>query len=137
MNEHDFKDYLEAFNSRNYEKLHSKYFHPDVKLYTLGYILDGQKGVKEFYKFFHEYIDETIGFIDYHPSKNGFIGEVSMTLKAKKALTPEITKAHGFSRLTPVPEGATYDTILFVDYRLKDGKLHKIRCAEFIPPQSE
>lgn len=54
-----------------------------------------------------------------------------MTLTARKALTSEIAAEHGFGRLPAIPQGQTYATTLFIDYRLKGGKLHVIRCAEF------
>lgn len=135
MDKRDFEAYVDAFNRRDYETLHERFFAPDVKLFTLGHVLDGQPAIRDFYGFFHGYIDERLRVVQFVPFDGGFFAEVAMSLTAKKALTRDVCESRGFARLTEIPAGATYDTTLFIHYTLKDGKLHRIRCAECLPTE--
>lgn len=136
MDRETFERYFEAFNARDYDTLHRDYFAPDVKLYTLGYVLEGQQAVKAFYRFFHDYIDEKMSCLDFHPTRDGFFAEAGMRLTAKKDLTPAVLAEYGFERLPPIPQGSVYETVLFIRYVAKDNRFSEIRCAEFIQPQA-
>lgn len=131
MNKEEFERYVSVFNARDYETLHASFFAPDVRLQTLGYVLDGQDAIRRFYGFFHEYINEALAVVGFHSfAEDGFFAEIRMTLTANKAFTSEVAEANGFARLPAIPLGASYATTLFIKYRLKDGKFHRIWCAE-------
>lgn len=131
MEREQFERYVATFNARDYETLHTAFFAPDIRLHTLGYVLDGQNAIKRFYTFFHAYIDEVLSIVGFHPfADDGFFAEIRMVLTAKRAFTLEVAEANGFSRLPAIPLGASHATTLFIKYRLREGKFHRIFCAE-------
>jgi len=135
MNETRFESYLAAFNTRDYTNLHRNYFAPDVKLYTLGHVLDGQEAIRNFYDFFHAYIEETISLREFYPVPEGIWAVLGMRLAATGDLTRELLTEHGVGNLTPIPKGTVYETTLFVHYQLEGDKFKKIRVAEFPMPE--
>ncbi len=133
MDRSRFENYVNAFNRRDYETLYSEFFAPDVKLYTLGYLLDGSQALRNFYDFFHAYIEESLELTAFHQIEDGCFAELKMTLKAKNALTPAVLAEHGYERLPALPQGAEYETTLFIVYNVVNDRFSSIRCAEFPP----
>ncbi|HTN60796.1 MAG TPA: nuclear transport factor 2 family protein [Devosia sp.] len=131
MEREHFESYVAAFNAKDHEALHSRFFAEDVRLQTLGYVLEGQGAIKQFYAFFHDYVEETLSIAGFHPfATDGFFAEIRMVLTAKKEFTAQAAEANGFGRLPPIPEGASYATTLFIKYLVKNGKFQEILCAE-------
>lgn len=134
MNRQEYDEYIAAFNARDYDLLHSRFFHPDVQIWTVGHVMDGQKGVRAFYDYFHEYVKEQIRVLKFAQYEGGIFAEVGLELTGIKNLTREINVAHGFDDFPVIEKGPTYKSILFADYELKDGKIYKVRCAEYLKP---
>lgn len=54
-----YREYVEAFNNKNYDKVYD-FFKLDVMPYTEGHTIQGMEGIRRFYALFHEYVTECI-----------------------------------------------------------------------------
>ena len=124
--------YLDAFNSRNYDAVLA-FMHPDVELITMGYLIKGHAGIREFYRFFHDHIREEIRATSVVADPNHLYAAVVMRLTALKSLDQPVLDAKGLGRFTPVPQGLTVDVNLFLHYEMRDGLISQIKATTYLP----
>jgi ketosteroid isomerase-like protein len=132
MNAQRYQTYLAAFNARDYDGVLA-FMHPDVELITMGYLIKGHAGIREFYRFFHEHIHEEIRVRSLLADDTRLYAEVVMRLTALRSLDQSVLDAKGLSRFTPVPQGLTVDVDLFLHYELDAGLFRTIKAASYLP----
>ena len=133
MNKSRYQEYLEAFNARDYDTI-CTFFAPDIVLYTEGHTIKGEQGIRDFYQFFHAYVEEQIQLKRYAANSEHVFAEGTMHLKGIQHLSRKKLEEMGFQRFVEVPKGLEVDVELFLHYDLKDGLFTEIRCASFTPP---
>jgi hypothetical protein len=124
----DYDRYLAAFNARDYAAV-LRFFTPDVILHTEGYAIRGHAGIKRFYDFLHAYVREEIEARRTGAGPGVFFADVVMRLTGVRALSQDVLDAHGFSRFTPAPQGASVEVPLLIVYELDGELVREIRCA--------
>lgn len=123
----DLQDYLDQFNGRNYAR-QIAYYAPDVR-YKVGTLtLSSPQQIADFYADFHEYSRE---FVE--------IGEFAMTGDTVAVTMP--------SRFEPFRDyeknglsfqaGTVKEFVSFIFYKLKDGKIWRIRVARYAGPAAD
>ena len=130
MQESDYHRYITAFNARDYETLES-FFADNFALENAGFIVKGKPAFREFYKFFHEYCQETVTFKGFYPGTNGFVSNVIISFHGLKDLTTEILQEKKFAGMTPIKKGSTVDLEFFNSIRIKSKRTnsaYKRRC---------
>ncbi|WP_321390751.1 hypothetical protein [Emcibacter sp.] len=135
FDEAHYREYLKYFNMPDHETLHREFFAPDVELVTLGNVLKGQQGIRDFYAYFHSCVREHIDLIKFYPTEGGAWVHVAMRLEAFEDLTAEGLEKIGIIRMPAIPKGTVYENEMFIHYELDpEGRLRLLRCAEYIPP---
>lgn len=133
MNEAEYRKYVAAFNSRDYEAL-DEFFADDVVLQVLGYELRGKSAIRRFYGFFHEYVRETVMLRRFAEGEGISFADVVIRFEGLKELTPERLEAEGFGKMSAVPAGGRVEVQFFISYESSGGKLFRIRCGVFEGP---
>ena len=134
MDRLQYDDYLARFNARDYDGVLS-FWADDFEIVFAGYRLRGRDQMLAFYRFFHQYVSESV-----HPS--AFISddrllviEAQVRLEAVQTMTPEIATEHGFGRLFCLPKGQVIEIPQFIHYHLDaSGRFTKAWCAVFEAP---
>ena len=133
MTEDDYRRYVKAFNSRDYDALMA-FFTDDVKLEVAGYAMRGKQGIRDFYRFFHDYCRETVNLKRFYESDEAAVADVVIRFEGLKDLTPELLREHATDRMTPVPKGGVAEVEFFIMYHLTpEGLIHHIRATTFEP----
>ena len=134
MNAERYAAYVAAFNARDYDGVLA-FIHPDVDLVTLGYLIKGHAGIREFYRFFHTYVTEEIQVRSVVCDARRLYAEGLMRLTGIRPLDPALLAAQGLERFTPVPAGVTVDVELWLHYEIQDGLFRTIKAAHYLPVQ--
>lgn len=136
MNLQQYQRYIVAFNSRDYDRLHS-FFADEVVLHTLGYEIRGKAGIRRFYDFFHDHVRETVMLRHFVEGAGIDFADVVIRFEGLKDLTPQRLAQEGYAKMTPVPQGGAAEVAFFISYESgADGRIVKIRCAVVEPPAS-
>ena len=130
-----YQQYLDAFNARDYDTICS-FFSPDIVLYTEGHTIKGEQGIRDFYRFFHAYVEEQIQLKRFAANNDHVFAEGTMHLKGIQHLSREKLEEMGYQRFVEVPQGLEVDVELFLHYDLNEaGQFTEIRCASYTPPE--
>ena len=128
MNRKEFNRYMEKFNARDYDGA-IEFFTDDITIKFAGYIISGKSGFKDFYSFFHEYVNEKIIISQFAGDDENIILDVIVRLTGIKVLTEEILKEKGYERLGALSVGEVADKPQFIHYRIENEKFKEIRCV--------
>ena len=134
MNLEQYKHYIACFNARDYDGLHA-FFADDVALHVNGYEIKGKSGIRRFYDFFHDHVRETVLLNRFIEGDSVDFADVVIRFEGLKELTAEQLADKGFSKMTPVPAGASVEINFFITYESRTGKIALIRCGIFEAPQ--
>ncbi len=136
MNKSQYQEYITAFNARDYDRVCS-FFTPNVVIYTEGHTIQGQQGVRDFYQFFHNYVDEKIHVKKLVCDENYLFAEGVMHLTGLKTLDQATLNQKGFSNFVEVPKGLSVTVNIWLHYDVKDGLFDEIRCTAYVPAEGE
>ncbi len=131
MTRDEFDVYLKKFNSRDYDGF-LKYFADDneFELVHIGGSFKTRESVMNFYKFLHNYINESVIVDRFVSDDNNVVLEVRVKIEGKKELTAEAVAASDWPKLTPLKVGQTAVIPQFIHYHLENNKFVKVVCAE-------
>ena len=123
-----FDRYLEKFNARDYEFILAHYA-DQFELRFAGYVLRSKQDVLGFYRFFHQYVRETIRVDAFVASDDMIAIEAVVRLEGLRAMPKEAATAAGFERIIAPPVGQIVELPQFIHYHLRDGKFVKALCV--------
>lgn len=117
----DLQNYLDAFNEKRYAD-QIRYYAPDVS-YNVGTLaITSPQDIADFYDDFHDYVNEHVE-----------IGAFAITGDTVAVALPSRFEAfrtydkHGLL----FEEGSVRESVSFIFYTLKDGKIWRIRMARY------
>ncbi|HWL47418.1 MAG TPA: nuclear transport factor 2 family protein [Sphingomonadaceae bacterium] len=117
----DLQDYLDQFNGKNYER-QIAYYAPDV-LYKVGSLtLTSPRQIADFYAEFHQYSREFVRIGEFAMGGD----TVAVTMPSRFEPFRDYEK-NGLS----FKAGSVIEIVSFIFYKLKDGKIHRIRVARY------
>jgi hypothetical protein len=117
----DLQDYLDQFNGKNYER-QIAYYAPDV-LYKVGSLtLTSPRQIADFYAEFHQYSREFVRIGEFAMDGD----TVAVTMPSRFEPFRDYEK-NGLS----FKAGSVIEIVSFIFYKLKDGKIHRIRVARY------
>lgn len=123
-----FDRYLERFNARDYEFILSHYAE-QFELRFAGYVLRSKPEVRAFYRFFHEYVRESIRVDAFAASADMIAIEAVVRLEGIREMPKEAASAAGFERIIAPPVGQVVELPQFIHYHLRDGEFVKVSCV--------
>ena len=117
----DLQQYLSHFNDKDYDR-QIAYYAPDV-LYKVGSLtLTSPRQIADFYADFHQYVKEHVELLD--------IAVDGDTVAVALHATFEPFRDYVRNGLT-FEVGTTTDIVSFVFYKLRAGKIHRIRMTRY------
>ena len=117
----DLQAYLDAFNEKRYAD-QIRYYAPDVS-YAVGTLtIDSPQDIADFYDDFHDYVNEHVEIGAF--AMNGNVVAVAMPSRFEAFRTYD---KHGLL----FEEGSVRESVSFIFYELKDGKIWRIRMARY------
>ena len=123
----DLENYLAHFNAKRYEQ-QIAYYSPDV-IYKVGSLtLTSPRQIADFYADFHQYVKEHVEIVQ--------IAIDGSTVAVALHATFEPFKDYVRNGLT-FKVGTTTDIVSFVFYRLRNGRIHRIRMTRYPGPASD
>jgi hypothetical protein len=117
----DVLKYLAHFNNKEYEA-QIAYYAPDVLFKVGSLTLTRPRQIAEFYADFHQYVKEHVELVDIAVDGD----TVAVVLHA----TFEPFRDYERNGLT-FKVGTTTDIVSFVFYKLRDGKIRRIRMTRY------
>jgi len=127
-----YPQYLAPFRHRDDETVLA-FIQRDVEFITMGYLIKGHEGIREFYRFFHHHIREQISLRTAVTASDRLYAEPVMRLAALERVDQRALDARALNRFTPAPEGFTVDVDLFLHYDLKEGLSSQIKATTYLP----
>jgi len=123
----DLETYLGHFNGKRYEQ-QIAYYAPDV-IYKVGTLtLTSPRQIADFYADFHQYVKERVEIVQLA------IDGDSVAVALHSIFEPfRDYLRHGLR----FEVGTTTDIVSFVFYRLKEGRIHRIRMTRYQGPPSD
>ncbi len=123
----DLETYLAHFNAKRYEQ-QIAYYAPDV-VYKVGSLtLTSPQQIADFYADFHQYVKEHVEIVQ--------IAIDGDTVAVALHAIFEPFRDYIRNGLT-FKVGTTTDIVSFVFYRLKGGRIHRIRMTRYPGPLSD
>jgi len=123
----DLEEYLAHFNARRYER-QIAYYAPDI-IYKVGSLtLTSPQQIAEFYADFHQYSKEKVSLL--MAAVDG--DTVGAVLRAVFEPFRDYVK----NGLT-FKAGVKTEIVTFAFYRLKEGRIHRIRMTRYPGPASD
>lgn len=117
----DLETYLGHFNAKRYEQ-QVAYYAPDV-IYKVGSLtLTSPRQIADFYADFHQYVKERVEIVQLAIDGDS----VGVVLHAVFEPFKDYVR-NGLS----FKAGTTTDIVSFVFYRLKEGRIHRIRMTRY------
>jgi hypothetical protein len=123
----DLRKYLTHFNNKEYEQ-QIAYYAPDVAYKVGSLTLTSPRQIADFYADFHQYVKEHVELID--------IAIDGDTVAVALHAIFEPFRDYVRNGLT-FKVGTTTDIVSFVFYRLREGKIHRIRMTRYGGPASD
>lgn len=134
MNRKTYEErYLAAFNARDYEGVLS-FYADNFEIVFAGYAFRGRDAVLKFYRFFHQYVNESITVEAFAANEHLVAIEARVRLEAHRDLTQDVLAEAGYGRLMGLREGQVVEIPQFIHYHLEGGKFVKALCAVFEAP---
>jgi len=131
-----YDDYLACFNRRDYDAVLA-FWAADSEIVFAGYGLRGREQMRAFYRFFHQYVAETVHPSAFISNDRMLVIEATVRLEALQTLTPEVAASNGFGRLFCLRQGQVIEVPQFIHYHLDEqGQFTKALCAVFEAPHS-
>jgi hypothetical protein len=129
MTRAEFDEYLEKFNSRDYDGF-LDYYADGFEMIHVGGCLRGRDEVMKFYNFLHRYIKEKV-IIDHFISDERMIAmEARVELECIEDLSPEMVASSDYPKLVSLKEGEKFVIPQFIHYHLTNGKFIRVECKE-------
>lgn len=123
----DLQAYLDAFNGHDYAT-QIRYYAPDVA-YDVGDLqIRSPQDIADFYDDFHDYVDEHVEIARF--AKTGDTVAVVMPTRFE---AHETYDKHGLR----FEAGSVRESVSFIFYDLKDGKIWRIRVGQYRGPASD
>ncbi len=119
--------YLRCFEARDYDGM-LDHFTPQGEVRFGGVTLRGQGAIRDFYRFFHAAIAETIEVKRYIGSDTFVALEAVVRLEAKADLTREMLVEAGYPQLQAIDKGAVVELPQFIHYHLTRGLIDRVVC---------
>ena len=132
MTREDYENYLRLFNARDYDGV-LDHFTDDAVVEFAGFAFEGRQMVRDFYAFFHAFVDERITLHRFLSDDQSVALEATVRLDGKADLTEDILEARGLKGLFTLNKGQVLEVPQFIHYHLRDGKFAKALCAVLIP----
>ena len=132
MTREEYENYLRLFNARDYDGV-LDHFTDDAEVEFAGFAFKGREVVKQFYAFFHAYVDERIELHRFLSDEHTVALEATVRLEAKADLTEEMLRERGLAGLFTLRKGQVLEVPQFIHYHLQDGKFARAMCAVFTP----
>jgi hypothetical protein len=124
----DFDRYLDRFNARDYDFILCHYAE-QFELRFAGYVLRSKQQVRDFYRFFHDYVRESIRVDAFVASDDMIAIEAVVRLEGLRTMPKEAASAAGFERIIAPAVGQVVELPQFIHYHLRDGKFVKVLCV--------
>lgn len=123
----DLETYIGHFNAREYDR-QIAYYAPDVH-YKVGTLtIDSPQAIREFYEDFHSYSDEHVELLEF-----ALTGDVVGAVLGTSFHPHRDYLKHGLE----FRAGEERRIVTLAFYRLKAGKIHRIRMARYPGPASD
>lgn len=135
MNRADYDRYISLFDARDYEGVLS-HFAERFELVFAGYAFHTRSEVLNFYRFLHQYVNESVTVRRFVSDEHTVALEADVKLHARDDLTVALLARQGFERLVPLKRGETVTIPQFIHYHLENGKIVRALCAVYEPPRS-
>lgn len=123
-----FDAYLSMFNTKDYDGL-LQFWDDECIVEFAGYKFNSKQEFRNFYKFLHAYLNETILVDAYLSDDKNLMIEARVRIEGIKAITPEEHKASGFENMMLPSLGQIIEIPQFIHYKLKNGKFKSVICA--------
>ena len=134
MQRAQFDRYVEAFNRRDYDAV-LEFWAPEFSVNFVGYEFKTPEEFRNFYRFLHHYLAESIHIDEYIANDRMVVLEARVRIEGIRAITPEELRNSGFGRMG-IPElGQVIEIPQFIHYHLKDGKFESVICAVSAEPR--
>jgi hypothetical protein len=129
-----FDEYIKRFNARDYQGV-LEFWAKHFTVSFAGYTFHGPEEFIGFYRFFHEYVGESLNIDEFIANETLLAIEVRVHLQGKKELTAAGLKEAGYERLVVPPLGRTLEIPQFIHYHVAGGKFTSVVCALFAEPR--
>ena len=117
----DLRDYVEHFNNRRYAQ-QIAYYAPDVR-YRVGTLtITSPQQIAHFYADFHQHCREHVDIADF-----AMTGDTAAVVMPTRFEPFRDYDKHGLRFLA----GQNVEIVSFIFYRLKDGRIWRIRVARY------
>jgi hypothetical protein len=128
MNRSEFEEYLKHFNNRNYKRV-KEYFSDNIVLKFAGYTINGKKSFDDFYRSFHQYVNERVSARQFAGDDENVIIDAIVRLEGKRRLSRSELEEKGFGRLALPEPGRILEIPQLIHYRIESGSFVEIRCV--------
>ncbi len=128
MTREDYERYAAAFNSRDYDTVFDHYT-DTPRMAFFGIEITTREQLKQFYRFLHSYVRETITIERFASSEELAAVEGIIRIEAFADLTREILDTNGMGQFFPVAKGEVQEMRQYIHYHLDGGKIASVGCA--------
>jgi hypothetical protein len=128
MTREDYGRYVAAFNAREYDSVFD-FYAENPRMAFFGIEITTRDQLKEFYRFMHRYVKETVTVERFAGSDELAAVEAMVRIEATDDLTREILDARGMQQFFPIAKGEVQEMRQYIHYHLKDGKIESVGCA--------
>lgn len=122
MTRADYLRYIGIFNQGNTDA-YGDYYHPEATLERGDLRLEGKQAILEFYREFHQHVDQHIDVLDFLANKDRVAVELMSSFQARSDWS------HPFAGT--MTKGQKRKANTFVHYNMRDGKFVLIRSARY------
>jgi len=123
----DLENYIGHFNARRYEQ-QVAYFAPDV-IYKVGNLtLTSPRQIADFYADFHQSVRERVDIVQLAIDGDTVAAVLHAVFEPQRDYV-----RNGLQYQVGMPK----DVVSFVFYRLRDGRIHRIRMTRYPGPASD
>ena len=135
MDRRAYDRYTQMFEARDYDGVLA-HFAEHFELVFAGYVFTTKEQVREFYRFLHAHVNETIKVHHFISNDEMVVLEADIRLEGLSDLTPAMLAECGLERIHPLAKGQVVTIPQFIHYHLTDGKIVRALCAVYEPPHS-
>ena len=123
----DYEHYVACFNGRDYAG-QIAYYAPDVRYRVGTLVIDSPQAIEDFYSDFHAHSTEHVALREF-----ALTGDTLAVAVATRFEPFRDYQKHGLDFRAGEPK----DIVTLAFYRLKQGRIHRIRMARYPGPASD
>jgi len=124
----DYEAYAKAFNARDYDAVFD-FYAENPRMEFFGVKITTREQLKEFYRFLHAYVKETVTIERIAVSDELAAVEGVVRIEGTADLTREALDARGLQQFFPIARGEVQELRQYIHYHLQDGKIASVGCT--------